>query len=644
MSLLAPLGLLGLIGTAVLILIYIIKPNYQQKFVSSTYIWRLSLKYRKKRVPVSRLRNILIFVCQFLALGALGLLLAQPVIREMTSTPKNEKIIILDASAGMRVESDSDGKTRFTRALEQITELTEATLSAEGGTVSVIVADSEAYLLVSRATTASLADVKAKLSGLGHDDASCGYGSADMDGAAKLAEAVLAQNSESEVLLYTATSYLDKGSFHVVDVSAADDWNAAILDCRPQLLETNAYSFLIDVGCYGKSKAVAVSCELFGVNKKTDLNGTVTSPGVNLSATKSEYFSDADAEKTLEFTVEDFGYDAQIVSFEYMYVHIDEADGFEKDNTFNVYGGEKPTIRVQYASSQANNFFSGVLRSMRQSLMESYTVDVKTVSSADAKTEGYDLYIFEHRMPDIMPTDGVVVLVDPDAAPYGSGLDFGDSVAVDSSSTLASGMAHPLTEHINPDRITVAKYRRVISSEGYDELLYYHGDPILLARNESRSKVMVLTLDMNNSSLGVILDFPVLMYNLFDYYFPKTLSGYSFVVGDSVTVDARGDNMTLDGPGFQKQAFPELPATVTVTQPGDYTVTQTNMKGSPELAQFFVHVPQSESNIIKTVDELPLLRAEATTQEVQTDLLMWMAAAVLLLLCAEWILHSRESI
>ena len=62
MSLLAPLGLLGLLAVAVLIFIYIIKPNYQQKIVSSTYIWKRSLKYRKKRVPVSRLRNILIFL------------------------------------------------------------------------------------------------------------------------------------------------------------------------------------------------------------------------------------------------------------------------------------------------------------------------------------------------------------------------------------------------------------------------------------------------------------------------------------------------------------------------------------------------------------------------------------------------------
>ena len=55
MSLLKPLGLLGLIGIIVLILIYLLKPNYQNKFISSTYIWKLSLKFKKKKLTVSKL-------------------------------------------------------------------------------------------------------------------------------------------------------------------------------------------------------------------------------------------------------------------------------------------------------------------------------------------------------------------------------------------------------------------------------------------------------------------------------------------------------------------------------------------------------------------------------------------------------------
>ena len=77
---LVPIGLLGLIGVVALIVIYVIKPNYQNKLVSSTYVWRLSLKYRKRKLPINRLQNIIQFICQLLILTIAGLLLAQPVI------------------------------------------------------------------------------------------------------------------------------------------------------------------------------------------------------------------------------------------------------------------------------------------------------------------------------------------------------------------------------------------------------------------------------------------------------------------------------------------------------------------------------------------------------------------------------------
>ena len=71
MSWLTPIGFLGLLGLVALLIIYLIKPNYQQKFISSTFIWKLSLKYKKKKIPLSKLRNILIIICQILIVTTL---------------------------------------------------------------------------------------------------------------------------------------------------------------------------------------------------------------------------------------------------------------------------------------------------------------------------------------------------------------------------------------------------------------------------------------------------------------------------------------------------------------------------------------------------------------------------------------------
>lgn len=138
MKLLTPLGLLGLLGIAVLILIYVIKPNYQQKTVSSTFVWKLSLKYKKKRVQINKLRNVLLILCQVLVLTACALILAEPNRVVKAETDPSEVIAIIDSSASMRAQKD--GESRFERAVKKSLSLSEEVFS-NGGLFSVILAD-----------------------------------------------------------------------------------------------------------------------------------------------------------------------------------------------------------------------------------------------------------------------------------------------------------------------------------------------------------------------------------------------------------------------------------------------------------------------------------------------------------------------
>ena len=62
MTLLTPLGLIALIGIPIVIIIYILKPKYQEKTINSTYIWKLSLKYRKRKLPLQWLKRSLLLL------------------------------------------------------------------------------------------------------------------------------------------------------------------------------------------------------------------------------------------------------------------------------------------------------------------------------------------------------------------------------------------------------------------------------------------------------------------------------------------------------------------------------------------------------------------------------------------------------
>ena len=162
MTLLAPLGLLGLLGVVALIIIYIIKPNFQQKIISSTYVWKLSLKYRKRRIPTSKLRNIIIIICQILILSICAFILARPSQILKQAADYDEIIAVLDCSASMRA-MDGDGVTRYERAVKQM-QTRAKTIFDKRGYVSVIMADSDPEYLVERLTFEQEYDLSTKCS------------------------------------------------------------------------------------------------------------------------------------------------------------------------------------------------------------------------------------------------------------------------------------------------------------------------------------------------------------------------------------------------------------------------------------------------------------------------------------------------
>ena len=639
MTLLLPLGLLGLLAIAALILIYIIKPNYQQKFISSTYVWKLSMKYRKKKIPINRLKNIILFICQVLIIVSCAMLLAWPVIRAEVEVVTNEKVAIIDASASMMVESD--GETRFERAVDGVKQFARENAD-NGGLTSVIIASDKPYFLIQRSSPETVAELNALLEELVLPDSfKCTFASADMEAAVLLSEEVVERNPDAEVVLFTATEYIDKGRIRVVDVSHQDDWNAAVLDCKA-VLEDGYYTFMIEVGCFGKSKELDIVCDVVKYNGTNDTQRLIR---------YSERFDIGLQKKTIEFkTKPEAGEDVSsaIYSFDYVYVHLDDGgsvvdDSFVNDNTYYIYGGTKPKLRVQYASSTDNTFIRTAIQSVKSSYENSWSIDFVTVRSGEEfKTAGYDFYIFEHSaMPDKMPTDGVVMLVNPSKAPQGAGIRLGNDISVAIGTTVASGKTHPVTSHLQPDLTTVSKYRRISSHDGYDELLFVQGDPVLLVKNTEIEKHLVLSIDLNYSNMGVLWSFTLFFADLFNYYMPPTVGSGSFEVGDTVKLNAKGTELSVRNPANEETKLNEFPAELRVAVPGTYTLTQTYYS-EVIVDMFYVSIANFESEITKEVDALPVLNVGKRTEREDKDLLIYIAAALVALLFVECWLQSPD--
>lgn len=628
MTWLLPIGLLGLIGVIALIVIYIIKPNYQQKRVSSTYVWRLSLKYKKRKLPVNKLQNIIQFICQFLILTISGLLIAQPVLAALESSDPNEKVIVIDASASMLVSSNDE--TRFDRAIKEAKIIAESAFR-EQSLVTVIVADASPEYLVQQIGYTESDELYRQL-----DELECTYGSADIDGAIALAEPILDKNNAAEVYFCTATKYLDFNKINIVDVSSSQDWNAAILDCTAELDENNHYVINVDVGCYGRTEAVYVNIKVHKPNGREE----------SIEIEKAEYFDPSDEEKTVSFTTDDFGNYA-IYSYDFIEVYISTStpDSFFDDDVFVLYGGEKQVIKIQYASTLPNRYFSTAIRAIRQYLRGSWDIKLTEVSEEEKMvTEGYDFYIFEHTMPDAVPTDGVVLLVNPDAAPYGSDLEVGKSIQTSSpDDPLAAGVSHPIMNNISSEGISIALYKEILSAPGYQELAYYKGNPVILCREDQGQKVVVWAFDLNYST-AALTEFSAMMLNMFNYFIPVTITSNSFEIGDVVEFNGRGTNLNVTGADLN-ETFESAKGTVVVTTPGAYTVTQEPMQGDQLIIdEFYVHIPNNESNITKVLDDLPILNYEKQQGIEFRDLMFYFAIALVSFMMIERIIETKKKL
>ena len=664
MTLLKPLGLLGLIGIIILIIIYIIRPNFQQKFISSTFIWKLSLKYRKKKLPTSRLRNLLLILCQVLILTLGAAILAQPAYVKSVAIDEHEVIAILDSSASMRTVH-KDEKTRFERAVSLIQESSNQVF-AENGKISVILADDEASFVVQRMDALEKANLEAKLTALVKQDV-CSYGQSDINDALTLSEEILAENPAAKIYLYTdqAYAYVPEG-ISIVPVYDPEEWNAGILDAHTEL-DNNYYTFTVKLGYYSTEQYDSTSRSTINLSVKvTNTNPNIEGYGQPITLTTTVYM-DRNQEKEIVFITQDnydqikdtvekvsddsveyvlLQLDQEIYSYKEVYVTIDTSDdSYAGDNYFYIFNGQKPTLKVQYYSEDPNNFFVGIVNVLKAAFSKTWDIEVTEIMKGGQPIlSGYDLYIFEHKMPDALPTDGVVFLVDPNIAPEGSGFKIEEEKPLSISKPLVAEVEDGLLAYIDATKITVSKYLSVTPDGDYDVLLTCDNNPMVMVKNQPNSKVMVMNFDVHYSNLTLLKEFPLLMRNIFGYFFPATLTEYEFEVYEKVAVSGRGDSATIYQGENEYLKISELPSEFMLNKPGTYTIVQALPFSGEAMTQYiFVKSSSAESNIWAEAESMSDPYRENVAVDQVDDWLLYIAAALVALLFIEWWLQSRET-
>ncbi len=612
MRLLTPLGLLGLIGVLLLILIYVLKPKYQERTISSTFVWKLSLKYKKQKLPFQWLKSSLIVILQFLILGILTFAMMSPILE--LDSKSGEKIVILDASANMLTEHN--GRTRFERAVQEIGALADSTTPDHRFTV--ILAARDASFIARRLDSSQY--IKQLLS-----ESEATYESADMDAAISLTEGVLAENPEAEIILFTGNQYSETGAITVRNM-ADDEWNVAILDFSSDLNE-GYYEFTADVASFNDDTELTVSLYI-----DDEYRDVIT--------------IDAVANQSYSVTFDDLF----VLDYAKAEVIVEYDDDFTYDNEFVIYGYDNEVFNVQLVSENPRFLQSALLT------LGNFKIDVP-VAPDDAtpmpiEYTGYDLYIFDGIEPEFMPADGSVWLINPPAIPGETELTLGTELTGDF--TLSAPLAMPSSEeailnHIAPSEITLSAYTFVSNYGSYEPVLMRDSDPVILTKDMDGQKLVIFTFSLHHSNLPIIPDYILLTYNLSRYSVQNMVEQFLFVPGDTINVRRKPSafDITVETSGEATQ-YDTFPVTFEATTPGEYRITQTLPSGAEPTVDFFVRIEANQSNFDYDYGVLsdPIVPANTTPTDDgnrdTTDLIYILMGSMILIMLIEWGLHYNE--
>jgi Ca-activated chloride channel homolog len=621
MRFLTPWGLLGLLGIVALIIIYILKPKYQDRSVSSSFIWKLSLKYKKKKMPFEWLKSSLLLILQILVLLMMTAILTEP--HYVLATQSGEKIIILDTSASMLAESG--GRTRLDRAISEIESLAERTLNSNDK-FSIILAGQEAEIIVNRSE--SIQFIKNQLRVVESN-----YSVSNIDDAMLLSENIIKANNIAEIIYFTSDEYDDPGMVRIRNMSQ-NETNIAILSFKGELDQSNNYVFATEVVSYGK-----------------DLNNVVLELRIDGQYKTSTIIDKLEAGivSTYVWRLNDVNKDTYEVASVSV---IDILDDFIYDNQLEFYSNTQ-NFRIQIVDHNVHNAIDSTkefITKALQALNRNYTI--RQVSNPDQiHTEGYDLYIYSENVPTTLPIDGAVWIFNPKTLPISIG-SVGSEVSVDNIVPFAetsSDLYQRIMNIVSPNNMTISKYKRLTMSTDFDILMSHQGDPLLMVSTNTGVKTTVFSFGLSNSNLPLLfIDLPMLVKNLSDYSMSQTIEKQVLDAGQTINITPHPAAIALEiAHGDNVYNFSNENILFELNQLGTYKITQTLNSGVLKETNFYVRIPERESNFDYKGDviSMPIIPSTPGGDEVNNDLLNllpYLAGLLLLFIAIEWRLQYRE--
>ena len=623
MTFLYPIGLLGLVGIPILILVYIIKNRYTEQTVASTYLWRLSERFLKKRNPLTKLTGIISLILQLLLIATLSLSVAHPIINLPGAA--REYCFILDGSASMNMEAE--GESRFDLAKNEIRDQIKS--AKDGSSFTLIYVGDTTEVIVERND-----DVSRVIERL--ESLKCSSSAVSFNEALGIAQGYFDDNTSLITYLVTDSACSDTENVRLINVSRSE-LNVSIDDLAYVRTGKDTVTVSGTVISYGADTKVKV--ELFKDEETSAL-----------SYVDLDLINGVESRFTLELLLGDFYSLTARVSKEDSYALDNETTVYniESENSYNALIVSDSPFLIKSAIETVSSAKITVMST------KDYKNEEDRLASNDKLFGGYSLYIFDGYSPARMPEDGAVWFFGIDSNVSGSGFSVQGEVKLESgSSALAinkstSSTVRRITAGMVGDDIYISRYIKYGVYADFTTIYSYKANPVVFTGiNDHGNREVVFAFSIHDTDMSLSIDYLALISNLLGYSFPEVIETAEYYCGESATINVVSgcESIRVSTPSGQIIYADVSRATseFLLNEVGEYTVT-VNISGAQRPAYYlYSSVPKEERNVSVTLDYVGL-NGEATDKgsdgRYDPSTLLFILAAIMF--TAEWMVYCYD--
>ncbi|MFZ5354763.1 MAG: vWA domain-containing protein [Bacillota bacterium] len=582
------------------IILYILKQKFEEREISSTYLWKQVLKDIDVNTPWQRLKRNILLLLQLLFVTLLVLALADPFVRLKGGYSPNV-IIVIDNSGSMNaLYNDS---TR----LENAKRFAESEIRNLGRDAEVTVITCGKRPVIELAKTKDKEQAIARIR-----DIKSSRAAGSIADATSLVAAIAEQYNSYKAIFYTDSSF-SMGNIKGEIVNLYSISENACIEYMSHSITESGLKLMVRVS--NKSdRALYRELSIYGDDKLMDVVDVELMAG----ETKTLYFDNSDA-----------GY--RVLSAE-----LSEEDQLADDNViYDIIRAQ--SIKKVLLVTDKNVFIEKALLPVRG-------VELYKTNPGEKFSEEYDLYIFDGNVPEKLPLTGSLMLIDPPA----------DNGIFDTAGETQGGEAvvklHQLTRYTEGAAFYIDK-TKLIEVPYWAHVIMEAGEKPVAAAGENKGrKTVVLAFNLHSSDFVLTPEFPIFMHNALEYLIDiEDAEKPVYTCGDAIEIAVKPNAqfVHIENPEGGRQdiklSYPLLPYENTDLQ-GIYRIIQ-KIDGQALESLFAVNFPISESDtaaekeLAEASDGININTGEDTVlgRRLQPIVIL----LVLLLAAAEWGVYVR---